>query len=116
MGSLIRRVTGISGIGYGVNILEVTPAGKIGAAPTGVIGIVGDFPWGPVNVVTQVGSTGEFFRQFSPLEFENQNLFAALKTMLNKPFPAAIQVCRIAPSSVPQPARSTRVIVPHPHP
>ena len=56
MGTLIRRVSGTSGVGYGVNILELLPPGQIRAGGLATVGVVGDFPWGPTNVVTEIAT------------------------------------------------------------
>ena len=48
MGSLVRAVTGESGItGIGVFILELPPPGVVQAANLSTTGIAGEFPWGP---------------------------------------------------------------------
>lgn len=100
MGSLVRRISSEGSAGYGVNILEVLPPGQIRSGGSTVVAIVGDFPWGPVNVLTEVNTAGEFFATFCPPAFSAAGTYAAMDAFLNKAFPAGMQICRIAPTSV----------------
>lgn len=102
MGSLVRRISSEGSAGYGVNILEVLPPGQIRSAGSTVVGIVGDFPWGPVSVLTEINTAGEFFSTFCPPAFNSAGSYAAMDALLNKAFPAGMQVCRIVPTSVAQ--------------
>lgn len=102
MGSLVRRISSEGSAGYGVNILEVLPPGQIRSGGSVVVGIVGDFPWGPVNVLTEVNTAGEFFATFCPPAFGAAGTYAAMDAFLNKAFPAGMQICRIVPTSVAQ--------------
>lgn len=102
MGSLVRRISSEGSAGYGVNILEVLPPGQIRSGGSVVVGIVGDFPWGPVNVLTEVNTAGEFFATFCPPAFNAAGTYAAMDAFLNKAFPAGMQICRIVPTSVAQ--------------
>jgi hypothetical protein len=104
MGGLIRNVSGESGIGYGVNKWELVPPGQIRAGGAVVVGIVGDFPWGPVNTLTEVNTVAEFNSYFCPDAFDAADTYPAMDALLNKTFPAGMLVCRIAPTSV---ARTT---------
>jgi hypothetical protein len=98
-GSLVRKIATISAALYGVNILEVdTPGGVQGVASTAV-GVLGAFPWGPEDTVTDCASGGEFFENFAPAPFAAYyNSYPALRAVLNKTFPGGLKVARISPS------------------
>lgn len=100
MGSLIRRISAISGAAYGVNIFEVSPPKAVQGNSSRVVGIVGDFPWGPVNVLTDISDSGTLFSTFCPAPFGAEDDYAAMDAFLNKTFPGGVKVCRIAPTSV----------------
>lgn len=102
MPSLVRNITSEASIGYGVNVLEVLPPGVISGGVDVVVGIVGDFPWGPVNTVTEINTAGEFFATFCPTVFDAADDYPAMDALLNKAFPAGMKVVRIAPSGVAQ--------------
>jgi len=97
--SFIRHIAATSGIGYGVNILEKTPPGRVTGRSTNVVGMVGDFPWGPTNEITSISTAADFFSTFCPPEFAATDDYDALKAVLNKTFPGGLKVVRIAASS-----------------
>lgn len=99
MGTLVRSVSGESGIGYGVNKWELVPPGQIRAGGTAVVGMVADLPWGPVNTVTEINTVGEFNAAFCPDAFGAADTYPAMDALLNKAFPAGMKVVRIAPTS-----------------
>lgn len=98
MASLIRRITALSAANYGVNILEQAPPGVVQGAQSAVVGVVGWFPWGPRNTVTEISSPRELFDTFCPLPFDVTDDWAAMKAFLNKTFPAGLKVVNIEPS------------------
>lgn len=99
MSVLIRKIAMLSAIGYGINILEMDPPGRVTGVGGSVVGIVGDFPWGPVNTPTQITSTGQLFSTFCPTPFDAANSYPALRAFLNKQFPGGLTVVRIAATS-----------------
>lgn len=98
MGSLINRITNITEATYGVNILEKSPPQNVRGEPTNVVGVVGDFPWGPYDVTT-IASTSEFYETFAPTSFDVLDDYPSLKAMLNKTFPGPIEIKRVAVTS-----------------
>lgn len=94
MGSLIRRVSGTSSVGYGVNLLELLPPGQIRAGGLSVVGIVGDFPWGPLGI-TEISTPAELFATFCPAAFDAAASYTAMRAFLGKTFPSGMLVCRI---------------------
>ncbi|MCI0347590.1 MAG: hypothetical protein L0221_19485, partial [Chloroflexi bacterium] len=99
MGSLIRRVTSEGAIGYGVNIWEETPPGRVGGVSSNIVGIVGDFPWGPVDTVTEITTAAELFATFCPTPFDAADDYAAMDAFLNKNFPGGLKIVRIDATS-----------------
>lgn len=100
MGSLIRHVTALSLIGYGVNIYEQTPAGRVSGVKTTTIGVVADLPWGPQNEVTTITSAKELFDTFCPAAFDSAADYVALRAFMGLTFPGPVKIVRIAPSTV----------------
>jgi len=96
MGSLIRKIAGESGIGYGINVWEVQPPGNISGVKSNVAGIVGDFPWGPINEIQRITTAAELFAAFCPTPFGAADTYTALKAFLSKSFPGGLRVVRIA--------------------
>jgi len=102
MASLVRNITSEAGIGYGVNVWELVPPGQIRPGGTVVVAVIGDFPWGPTNTLTEVNTVGEFLNTFCPPAFNAAGTYSAMDALLNKSFPAGMLVGRIVPSSVAQ--------------
>jgi hypothetical protein len=98
-GSMVRRIAAESAIGYGVNILEETPPGQISGVKTNVVGVVGDFPWGPANEVTRITNSAELFATFCPGVFDALNDYPAMRAFLNKKFVGGLRVVRIDATS-----------------
>jgi hypothetical protein len=98
-GSLVRRVTALSAIGYGINILEQTPPSPIAGVRTDKVGVVGDFPWGPANELTDISTVADLFETFCPPEFDAADDYAAMKAFLNKTFVGGLKICRIDATS-----------------
>ena len=99
MASLVHTILAITNAFYGVNILEVTPAGDIQGTSTNVVGSVADLPWGPEDGVTLITSPAELFSTFAPNEFGAQAQSVshpALLAYINKTFPASMKVVRVA--------------------
>lgn len=102
MGSLVRRISGESGIGYGINILQVQPPGAVQGVSTNVVGVLAELPWGPVGVLTTVTSTAEFLETFYPSIFgssRDSETYPALRAFLNKAFPGGLRVVRVDATS-----------------
>lgn len=103
MGSLIRRISGASQAGYGVNILETPAPKQVSGSAANVVGMVADLPWGPVNIPTTITTFGEFFATFYPDAFattKDHVTYPAILALLNKPMPGGgLKVCRIAATS-----------------
>lgn len=95
MGTLVRKIAAESSIGYGVNILEVTPPGRIGGVRTNVVGVVADLPWGPVNEVTRITTAAQLLSTFCPEAFAAAADYVAMRAFLNKVFPGGLRVVRI---------------------
>lgn len=100
MGNLVRNITKASDADYGVNFFDIAPP----TSPIGVvsrtIGIVGDFPWGPVNTPTLCYSFDDVLAAICPKVFptalsDNE----AMKAFVGKVFPGPIYVCRINATS-----------------
>lgn len=96
MGSLVRTVLSAASAAYGINFFDVAPpAGAVGVQSK-YAGIVGDFPWGPQNVVTTCYSMQEVLSAFCPTDFNALATYPAMRAFLNKTFPGPILVNRIA--------------------
>lgn len=97
MGTLVRTIGSIGLAAYGVNLLDIAPPASGLGVISRVLGIVGDFPWGPVNTVTTCYSFKDL-QAFFPAAFSAlYDNYPALKAFLGKPtFPGPIKVCRIA--------------------
>lgn len=104
MSSLVRRSTGLGGVGYGVNIVSTSPPAQVAGNNARYIGLVADLPWGPVDTPTLVTSFGEFRDQFYPADFGNvdDSSYPALRALLNKAIfstgGGGVRVVRISPS------------------
>lgn len=88
MGSLVRSISGVSGVGYGVNVWEIPPVAGIRGASTNVVGMVGLFPWGPQNQIVTVTTPAEFFATFYPDALggtKDSTTYPAIRALLNKP-------------------------------
>lgn len=99
MGSLVHKIAALTAARYGVNILEEVPPGGVRGVGTNVVAVVGHFPWGPVDTVTDITSNGELFDAFAPLPFDVLDDWASLKAFLNKTFPNTVKVVRISPTA-----------------
>ena len=104
-GTLIRRVSGASSIGYGVNIWEQSPPQSVQGVTTNVIAMVGAFPWGPQDTIETVYTPGDFFALFYPNEFattKDYTTYPAVLALLSKPIftKGGLKVVRIDPTSV----------------
>lgn len=98
MGTLIRTISDVSQIGYGVNVLETSSAAPVQGASTTVVGIVGHFPWGPENTILIVNSVGEALDVLAPAVFTQSRdavTFPALMALL-LPWPGPLRLVRIA--------------------
>lgn len=93
--ALIRTINRVGAAGYGVNILEETPAAPVTPAGTDIVAVVGLFPWGPTATPTSV-SGGGLFETFSPLEFAAENEYPSLRAFIGKNFPATVTLVRTA--------------------
>lgn len=92
--ALIRQISAITAARFGVNILEVTPAGAVQGVGTNIVGVVALLPWGPETTITAV-SGASLFDTFAPLEFQVEDTYPALKAFLNKRFPAQVKISRV---------------------
>lgn len=101
-GTLIRQVSGASGIGYGVNIWELAPPKQVAGVSSNVVAMVADLPWGPVNSIQTITTPGEFWSTFYPNAFgggaKDSVLYPAILALLNKPIftRGGLKVVRIA--------------------
>ena len=97
MSGLIRHIAGLSGVGYGINILEVQPLGAVEGVASSVVGVVALFPWGP-ETLTKITSRAELLETFYPAAFgtRDSSLWPALRAFLNKSFPAGLRIVRPA--------------------
>lgn len=88
-GSLIRFVSGASGIGYGVNVWPIAPPRSVSGVSQNAIGMVADLPWGKVNEIVEVTTPAEFFAEFYPDAFnsgaKDYATYPAILALLNKP-------------------------------
>lgn len=103
-GSLIRRVSNASSIGYGVNIWEVAPPTAVSGQSANVIGIVADLPWGPTDQAIAITSPGELWSTFYPDVFatvKDNVAYPAILAFLNKPIftAAGIRLVRLGATS-----------------
>lgn len=99
MGTLVRKIAAESAIRYGVNILEVTPPGRIGGVRTNVVGVVAELPWGPPSEVTRITTAAELLSTFCPEPFEAADEYTAMRAFLNKTFPGGLRVVRVDATS-----------------
>ena len=95
-GSLIRRTPG-----YGITVRQLRLPGAIQGIRTDIIGIVGNFPWGPVNTVTDARNAADPLSIFGPPEFGTSNLlnYPSLNAFVRKAIVPA-KIVRIDPTSV----------------
>lgn len=96
--ALIRQIAAITAARYGVNILEVTPAGTVQGVGTNIVAVVGEFPWGPETQLTQVSGAG-LFETFCPLVFGVENTTPAMKAFIEKTFPSVVKIARVPAAS-----------------
>lgn len=85
---LIRSVTGLSQVGYGVNIWDTPPVTPVRGTSPNVIGMVAELPWGPVDEAVTVTTPAEFFATFYPAVFgalKDYATYPAILAVLNKP-------------------------------
>lgn len=95
MGRLVHHITSESLAKYGVNILEIDPPRGVPTPGNRIVAVVGDFPWGPTDTVTQITSSAELFSTFCPLPFDSLDSYPALKAFIGKRFPSTVKVVRI---------------------
>ena len=96
-GSLVRKIGGESAIGYGVNIWELTPPGRVSGVKTNVVGVVAALPWGPTTV-QRITSTGALFDTYCPPAFDAAEDYTALRAFLNKVFAGGLRIVRAVAS------------------
>ena len=100
-GSLVRFVSGASGIGYGVNVWPIAPPRTVSGVSQNSIGMVADLPWGRVNEIVTVTTPAEFFAEYYPDVFnggaKDFASFPAVLALLNKPLftKGGLKICRI---------------------
>jgi len=97
--ALVRTISAETAAGYGVNILEDSPAAVVQGRGTRIVAIVGDFPWGPTDEPTLVGSGAELIEQFCPAEFQAANDYLSMRAVMGLQFPSSLVVVRIAATS-----------------
>lgn len=93
--AILRTITSLVGVRYGVNILEVEPVGQVEGVGTSIVAVIAETPWGPVSTPTAV-SGASLFETFAPGEFQVTNDYDAMKAFLNKTFPSIVRVIRPA--------------------
>jgi hypothetical protein len=95
MGDLVRRISGLSAIGYGINIFEVQPVGAVSGVSSNVVGVVAMLPWGP-HPLTTITSVAELLETYYPAAFGDRDSAAwpALRAFLNKSFPGGLRIVR----------------------
>lgn len=96
---LIKRLTALSQATFGVGIFEDAPPSVVQGQGTNVVGMVMATPWGPEGELTLLTNANDVYRTFAPPEFGVLNNYPSLKALLNKRFPAAIEVVRVENSS-----------------
>lgn len=107
---LTKRINNASEAEYGVNILDRPSDPVVAGVDVATVGFVGDFPWGPVNEVTEFTSLQEFLRAHAPAEFGDRDSYPSLKAILKKTFPAAIQVLRVLHTGTVDAVKATRTV------
>lgn len=88
MGTLVRHVSALSAVGYGINIWETQPVTPIRGNSANTIGMVGALPWGPVDEPVLVTTPADFFAHFYPSAFgplKDWRAYPAILALLNKP-------------------------------
>lgn len=93
--AVLRTISALAAVRYGINILEVEPVGVVEGVGTGVAAVVAATPWGPTNVATAV-SGGSLLSTFCPVEFEVTDDYPAMRAFLNKRFPSIVRLVRPA--------------------
>lgn len=96
---VLRTIPGLAAARYGINILEVEPVGVVEGVGSGVVAVVGEFPWGPVDEATAV-SGASLLEQFCPPEFKVTDNYPAMKAFLNKRFPSVVRIVRVDAASL----------------
>lgn len=99
MAGLIHNITSLTAARYGVNILEELPPGGVQGQGSNIVAVVGDFPWGAVDQVTQITSPAQLFEAMAPLPFDVLDDWAALKAFANKTFPNTVKIVRVSTST-----------------
>ena len=99
-GSLIRNVSSLGEVGYGVNIWELQPVNSIRGDAAAALGMVAALPWGAVSEVVTVTTPAEFLAAFYPAHFaaaKDYVTYPAILALLNKPlFPrGGLKVVRV---------------------
>src|SRR5688572_14429513 len=112
MAQLIHLISQITDAKYGVNVLEQSPPSQVEGVTTGVIGVIANLPWGPVDAVTEISRTADLFQTFCPLPFDALDDYPGMKGFLNKPFNAGLRVVRISPAAQATAARISQDTTP----
>jgi len=96
--SLVHSINNLSQAKYGVNIQSVPAPAAAKTEQLGVVGIVGEFPWGPYNTITEITSSGAFFDTFAPTVFGDAELdkHPAVKALVNKQLSKGARIVRVA--------------------
>jgi hypothetical protein len=98
-GSLVKKISSLAEVGYGVNIYEVAPPQNISGVSTNVAGVVGNFPWGPTTIQS-ITSWKQFFDTYCPSYFGAEDDYPAVKSLINKKFPGGLLICRATATGV----------------
>lgn len=96
---LVHTISKASDAGYGVNFWSIAPPASTVGAQSRTIGIVGDFPWGPVNTPTVCYSFQDVLNAFCPEPLGYLATSEAMKAFIGKSFPGPITVVRIDATS-----------------
>lgn len=96
---LIHTITKASDAGYGVNLWSIAPPASTLGAQSRTIGIVGDFPWGPVNTPTVCYSFQDVINTFCPDPLGYLATSDAMKAFIGKSFPGPLTLVRIDATS-----------------
>lgn len=100
---LVRSITQAGDAKVGLNFLDVAPPASVVGSQSKTLGIVGAFPWGPLNTPTLCLSFAEFLATFYPPAFgpPDVSTYPAMKAFLGmSKIPGPFYVVRIAPTSV----------------
>ena len=78
-------------------VIERNPPTVLRTDATGIVAIVGQFPWGPSQVLTEIESKKDFFDTFAPPG--SNRLMSGYLTFIGKTWPDGLRILRVLGSA-----------------